>query len=885
MPDIYLSPHRRLYVEGDGLDPALAAAFARGSGHGMLFLDAASGGFSEEPSFAFWKDFTRLYLSLFTALPDIDSRNLDKEPVRINIPAEDLSRMILTVPPMKGVEYVDEDCLRGLWRDIEEALAGEIRESGHNAAAYFAARHSHWSFLGRVCFHLAENKKPGTQPFAFLATYAHAVAQNGRAQHILLGKALEEYGGAGDRNLLLRLLAPIYKAAEKSAWLKAVVDSGDIYRPLAWTPQETYRFLKDIPVFAAAGIFVKVPDWWKPKQSRRPQVAVRIGERDPGVMGLDALLDFNVSVMLGAQALDEKEVQDLLSQREQFVLFKGQWVEIDKDKLGEVLARWKSVTRSAHAGAVTFAEGMRWLAGVGVAGDGISEKDARAYTRVVSGQWLTRSLDMLRSPGEDVRVTAALTARLKTTLRPYQRHGVAWLNTVNRMRLGAILADDMGLGKTIQVLALLLLKQDEINKKPSLLIVPASLMGNWQAEIRRFAPSLTCWTAHISGDGLGVCPGEVDLVITTYGSVGRLAWLAGRTWGLVVADEAQAIKNPAAKQTRAVKALKSFHRLVLTGTPVENHLSDLWSLFDFVAPGLLGSIREFDAFIRRSPGSGDSPYAALRTLVRPYILRRLKTDKSVIADLPDKTEAKAYCMLSREQVALYQKSVESLANEIGAVKGIRRRGVILAYLMRFKQICNHPSHFIKDGLFSPGDSGKFLRLKEICEVIAEKQEKVLVFSQFREMTAPLAGFLQTIFGKAGLILDGGTPIRQRAAMVAAFQEDDGPPFFVLSLKTGGMGLNLTAASHVIHFDRWWNPAVENQATDRAYRIGQKRNVLVHKFICRGTLEEKIDMMIESKQALSRDILEGADTAILTEMANDELIKVVSLDIKSAGSAA
>ena len=376
---------------------------------------------------------------------------------------------------------------------------------------------------------------------------------------------------------------------------------------------------------------------------------------------------------------------------------------------------------------------------------------------------------------------------------------------------------------------------------------------------------------------------DMDVVITTYGSVARLPWLLEKDWGLIILDEAQAIKNPSAKQTKAIKALKAKNRIILTGTPIENHLSDLWSLFDFVSPGLLGSAKDFDGFIKRKTKSGESPYAGLRNLLRPYILRRLKTDKSVISDLPDKTELKTYCALTKGQAVLYQQSVDSLSREIHEVDGIQRRGVILSYLMRFKQICNHPAQFVKDGNFSSTDSGKFLRLKEICEIISEKQEKVLVFTQFKEMTGPLADFLQSIFGKQGLILHGGTPVKKRPEMVEAFQKDDGPPYFVLSLKAGGTGLNLTAASHVIHFDRWWNPAVENQATDRAFRIGQKHNVLVHKFICKGTLEEKIDALIESKQNMSKEILEGADSAVLTELSNEELLKIVSLDINSAVS--
>ena len=375
--------------------------------------------------------------------------------------------------------------------------------------------------------------------------------------------------------------------------------------------------------------------------------------------------------------------------------------------------------------------------------------------------------------------------------------------------------------------------------------------------------------------------GGVDLVITSYGTLARTAWMAEVRWSLVVLDEAQAIKNPGTRQTRAVKRLPSRVRLALTGTPVENRLGDLWSLFDFICPGLLGSAQAFSRFARRLAEDEHAGYAPLRKLVQPYILRRLKSDRQIIADLPDKTELKAYCPLTRVQAALYQESVATLAQQIETLDGIQRRGVVLAFLMRFKQICNHPSQWLGDGAYAPGDSGKFSRLRELAEAIAARQEKVLVFTQFQEMTGPLAGFLQEIFGRPGLVLHGGTPVKARQSLVEAFQREFGPPFFVLSLKAGGTGLNLTAAAHVIHFDRWWNPAVENQATDRAYRIGQNKNVLVHKFICRGTVEEKIDALIEAKLGLSNEIVEGGAETLLTEMSSDALLRLVSLDLESA----
>jgi non-specific serine/threonine protein kinase len=591
-----------------------------------------------------------------------------------------------------------------------------------------------------------------------------------------------------------------------------------------------------------------------------------------------------MEVTLDGERLNAAEIKALLKSTEGLQLIRGRWALVDRKKLGAMLERFQTIKQSAAQTGLPFAEAMRLMAGASQNNDALDPIDAD-WSQLVAGPWLAETLHGLRQPDGLAQVSPG--RELKATLRPYQQVGLRWLYLLSRLGLGACLADDMGLGKTIQVLALLLvLKREQENSGPSLLVAPASLLANWAAEAERFAPSLCLLIAHPSAmpaadlralDAARLM--DVDLVITSYGSLLRLPTLQSVDWRLAVIDEAQAIKNPGAKQTRQVKKLKARTRIALTGTPVENRLSDLWPIFDFTNPGLLGSDKVFSKFAKQLAQA--EHFGPLRALVQPYILRRLKTDKRVIDDLPDKTELKAWCHLSPAQAALYQRAVQDLTTALENADDIGRKGVVLSFLMRFKQIFNHPSQWLGDGIWGSGDSGNFARLRELAEVIAAKQEKVLVFTQFRETTEPLAAFLGSIFGRDGLVLHGGTAVAKRRELVKRFQEDELTPFFVLSLKAGGAGLNLTAASHVIHFDRWWNPAVENQATDRAYRIGQSKNVLVHKFVCRGTIEERIDQLIESKQQLVKDVLENGAELLLTEMSDRELLDLVKLDIHTA----
>ncbi len=880
-------------VEPDVADDArgrIDPAFASGPGVGLLQLAAVEVTTPLPPSYAYFRELGRLYVTRLRTVPDLEAL---REKAVVVAPAEELQRLAGTAPAIPGAEYVSVDVLAALWGAIEEAVHAELAAWRGTVAEYLAGKNPVWSLVGRVCFHLAENKADPEHPFAFLATYSTRVGGARDVKHLPLSRALKEL--ASDKQALLSLLLPVQRAAKESALAKALLDSGDLFHPLAWTPKQAHELLQQIPALETAGVVVRVPDWWRAR--RRPRVTVSVGDKAPSLLGVDAMLDFQLGVALGGEKLSEKELRELLAGTDGLQLVRGQWVELDRARLEEVLGHWKTALQAHKKDGLSFAEGMRLLAGVELGADGAAgAEDARSWSEVVAGPWLAEALAGVRreAAAEDVERIPGLVA----SLRHYQAAGVRWLRMLSGLGLGACLADDMGLGKTVQVIALLLLRRAgrvsaarkaKGGAAPSLLVVPASLIANWESELARFAPELRALVAHpsvIPAPELAKLPPArlegVDLVITTYGTTHRLGWLAETTWDLAILDEAQAIKNPGAKQTRAVKGLRASARIALTGTPVENRLADLWSLFDFLNPGLLGSARAFGQLAKRLQKSGDpAAFAPLRRLIGPYILRRLKSDRRVVADLPDKTEVKAFCTLSKAQAALYEDTVRELGRQLREVEGIKRRGLVLASLLRLKQICNHPAQWLKDGDWAEARSGKLARVREICEAIAARQEKALVFTQFREVTEPLARFLGEVFGRPGLVLHGETPVRARKGLVQRFQEDESVPFFVLSVKAGGTGLNLTAASHVLHFDRWWNPAVEDQATDRAYRLGQHKNVLVHKLVCRGTVEEKIDALLESKQGLSRELLSEAGETLLTEMKDKDLMALVSLDLHRA----
>lgn len=799
--------------------------------------------------------------SFVEALVNTSGLELSREKTEL-VPREETIELLLdSVPFVLGAEFVTRTWVKRQYRKLLAVFAKQIKGCSGKVSLYFAEKNQKLHVPERVFFHLVENHE-GEFPFAFLATYA-TKGDGGRVRHVPLQYALTEY--RDERSKLLELLSCLNKAAEVSALIGGFMESGELFHPLGLTADEAYQFLSDVTEIENCGILCRIPNWWK-KRYNAFAVTVKMGEEKPSLLGLDALLHMAPSLTLGGVPLTEEEIRDLLTQTEGLSFIKGKWVEVNHEKLKKLLAEMQQ-----YDGDVTLLDALR--SELHYAYD--KEDDAPVIT---NGKWLGGLLKSLRNPHKQKSI--GVPNGFRGELRPYQEIGYQWLLQMNRLGFGACLADDMGLGKTVQILAFLEeLRAQKPNGK-ALLIVPASLLGNWQKEAARFTPDLSVEIlhgAHAATLSDRFAQSAAFLNVTTYRMAMSMEALEAPLWDCIILDEAQAIKNPAAKQTRQIKKLKSRMRIAMTGTPIENDLSNLWSLFDFLNKGLLGSMEEFRRFCR---GLEQNPegYAKLKNMIAPFLLRRVKTDKKIISDLPDKLEQLDYVTLSPKQTVLYRKLLAETSEKVENSDGMQRRGIVLALLLHLKQICNHPDQYLGTEEYSPAQSGKFELLRQLAQTIAEKRERMLVFTQFKELTGHLDDYLAEVFGRRGGVIHGGVPVKERSAIVERFQSDSYVPYLVLSVKAGGTGLNLTKANHVIHFDRWWNPSVENQATDRAFRIGQGKNVMVHKFVCKGSVEEKIDALISSKKELAENVIGSGGENWITEMSNDELMKLLRLDV-------
>jgi SNF2 family DNA or RNA helicase len=642
---------------------------------------------------------------------------------------------------------------------------------------------------------------------------------------------------------------------------------------------EAHEFLTvHAAALEAAGFGILLPAWWT-RRGGKPILAARARASRPGMQGaakfgLNDAIRLDWEVALGQETLTREELDALAKLKVPLVRLRGRWVEADGEVIRTAAEFWKKSQQS------TLRDVVRMSLGGGEAPPGLEMQDVAA-----EGE-LGKFLDRLR--GKARYETLPPPKKFTGKLRPYQVRGFSWLAFLRQYGLGACLADDMGLGKTVQALALILSDREAGVRLPVLIACPLSVVSNWKKEAERFTPGLSILVHHgVDRDRAAAFKRSVAkhaVVVTSYALLARdFETLREIHWGGIILDEAQTVKNPQTLQASAARSLKADYRIALTGTPVENHVGELWSIMEFLNPGLLGSQAEFKKLYFTPIEIGDKEAAErLARLTRPFVLRRLKTDKSIIRDLPDKLEMKVYCNLTKEQASLYAAVGRDAEAVIEGADGIQRRGLILAALTKLKQICNHPAHFLGDNSKLEGRSGKLARLCEMLDEVFESGERALVFTQYAEMGVLLQRHLEKTFGKEVLFLHGGVPRAKRDLMVERFQaEGEGPAVFVLSLKAGGTGLNLTRATHVFHYDRWWNPAVENQATDRAFRIGQLKNVQVHKFICAGTLEEKIDAMMERKTEVAERIV-GAGEGWLTELSNAELRHVFALSAEAVG---
>lgn len=641
---------------------------------------------------------------------------------------------------------------------------------------------------------------------------------------------------------------------------------------------EAYDFLKENAwVLEDSGYKVIVPAWWTPKGRKKAKIRLKTSMKKgaaekaaTGYLSLNAIIDYRYELSIGDHPVTEKEWSELIQAKSPLVKFRGQWMELDREKMKEMLDFWQS--HSKESPEIGLMDMIKMSSNTE---DDIEFEHDQTISDMLSELYDKSRLELIEQPAD-----------FNGTLRQYQIRGVSWLEYLERLGLSPCLADDMGLGKTIQIIAMLVRERQLHGKTaPTLLIAPTSVLGNWGKEVMRFAPQLKVLIHHggkrvkQEDDFKAECE-KYDMVISSFSLARRdEKLLRSLKWKRIVVDEAQNIKNPKSSQTKAVLKLQAQHRIALTGTPIENRLLDLWSIFNFLSPGYLGTTGQFRN-IFEVPIQKENDLAKsdiLRKLVEPFILRRVKTDKDIIKDLPDKVEQKIYCNLTKEQASLYEAVVRDVEQQIESSDGIQRKGLILSTLMKLKQICNHPMQFLQDDSeFTKERSHKLSRLSEMVEEVIESGESLLVFSQFREICDAIVSYVRKTFHYNTYYIHGGTARTKREQMIDEFQDKETEPsVFVLSLKAGGVGITLTKATHVFHFDRWWNPAVEDQATDRAYRIGQKKNVFAHKFVTIGTLEERIDDMIEDKKRISSSII-GADEAWLTELDNEAFKKLIAL---------
>ena len=744
-------------------------------------------------------------------------------------------------------EWLDEQ-----FAQLTRLFKKEIAHYPHTIADYYQEKGLSFAVSGQIFFHLAESKR-AQYPFAFMASYTEL--ENGHVQHYALAHALEKY--KHDQAYILQLISSLSTLEKESSLISKLLNTGELFQPVYFSDEEANQFLHELELYERVGIRAKVPRWWaRVHQPAKVQLKVETG----AAFSKDKLLSFRPEIEYNGITVSPDELEEFLRMSEGLHAFKGTWIEVDHKRITELLAKANDLHEQTRGG-LSLLDSLQLAT---------KNQDFLDISCVLS--YFKEALNKLTTCEN-----YTLPASVHANLRAYQMQGYLWLRAMDELNLGVILADDMGLGKTLQIIAYLdaLRTQKAAARSPRnvLIVMPSSLLANWEEELKKFAPSAPFVTYHGKTRSIGPF-----ITLTSYGMLKREAALLQQQWDVVILDEAQAIKNTSSQQTKAVKLLHSRMRIALTGTPIENDLMDLFSIFDFILPGYLGSAYSFQKYARMLETKTHG-YQQLQQATAPFIMRRVKTDKAIISDLPKKMEYKEYIDLTPKQAALYRKTLAAFKKAIeDTTNQTDRRGMIFATLTHLKQITNHPSQYSGNDVYKPSESGKFIRLAQLVEDIYKARERVLIFTQYKEMIPHLSAFLCDTLGPSvqPLVLHGGVSPQERQKVVDAFNGDSYHPFMILSLRAGGVGLNLTGANHVIHFDRWWNPQIEKQASDRAYRIGQTKDVMVHYFICRQTLDMSIDELLEKKKYLSASAIAENKAPSLTTLSNKELYEFFAL---------
>ena len=765
----------------------------------------------------------------------------------------DSEELLSCIPMVLGYQYIDKKWIYNQYLSFAYYLERDITDSQMTPLEFISQKGVNTVIPSRIYFHLVENNDYSDYPFAYMATYTAEV--NDKVVHIPLKNALQEY--KDDKESLDYLITSINRASEESGFVKKYLDNGKIFFPIRLTDDEAYAFLKDVPSFEKNGIVCRIPKWSLKKNSK---ILVDINEKKMlgGYLKASVISTFSPRLIYNGIEISVEEAKRLLSQAEGLELIKGKWVEINHDDLRELIKEYEELSKDG----TTIRELLYYKSSF-IGDNNYNDTVPIEFTKE---DWFSNHRDSL----SDEMLDDIIPPNYLGVLRPYQEDAFFWLWKMHCFGFGVCLADDMGLGKTVEMLSFIK-KYKNHEDGHVLLIVPAILVSNWISEINKFDTEIDYY---VLGGNNAPPKGTYGafLTITTYQIALKSEYIASVLWGILIVDEAQAIKNYYTGQTKKIKSLTSNMRVAITGTPIENNALDLWSIFDFINPGFLGRKDEFLSFYLNNADSN----TRIKDLIQPFVLRRLKSDKKIIKDLPDKNEIDVNINMTPKQIVIYNKIVQEMNDKVSQLKGAEKNAIVLSTITKLKQLCNHPSQFLGDNDYSEEDSGKYIALHEICETMIAQREKFIIFTQFKEIIPSLVSFINTTFNLQGASIDGTTGRTQRTRIIEDFQNGK-IPYLVLSIKAAGVGINLTAANNVILFDRWWNPAVENQAIDRAYRIGQTSNVNVYKFVTADSIEMVINDILKSKQKLADEIINDLDKEITSNITIDELMSAISIN--------